>query len=115
MADNIERELLEAVDVHPNSNTRINEIKKSIEHEIKSNKDLSPKMKKELQDELDRNMKQVDDIQKGLTIILQNKDEAIIACEQLASELGSDDSNLHWMEELNRDYMDDDFKNRLRD
>lgn len=103
-----------SMDIHPTSEKRSYQIRKTLIRELDKNKDLDPRIKTQLKEQILEICKNTEDIQKHNKIISDNKDQAIIIMKEILKETGGElDVDTIEASLLDRDYMDSDFTNRL--
>lgn len=105
--DKMSYEMKGMFDVHPNSSDRVLKILENMEHDIKSS-DVSPKVKKELNEKLKEQRKLVNDLKKAEGLLAENPDKYRRIAIQLGIINGSSESDYEKdftnQAQINKDY-----------
>ena len=110
--DALANEINGLLDVHPGTVDRILAVIESLEHEYENNKELTPKMKQEVKDNLYQLKALITDIKEKAGVIAQNKNEYYKALyQQQANDGNTEDSKEKKF--FDRSKIDKDFEKRF--
>lgn len=104
-----------AIDPHPKEEKRVQAIRKSLIDELEKNKDLNPKVKAELKDNIVKIAMEAEEIEKSNKYLMEHKDEAIIAVKELVKQNKALDPDWGEQLDINKTDINIDFKDRLVD
>lgn len=108
------KEFSYSIDMHPTADKRAYQIRKTLIRELDQNKDLDPRIKAQLKEQILEICKNAEDIQAHNEVISNNKDQAVIIMREILKETGGElDADTIEASLLDRDEMDQDFLNRL--
>lgn len=114
--DDSVKELNYAIDIHPKSEKRIYQVRKTLIRELDENKDLDPRIRAQIKEQILEICEQAEDIQNCNEYIVKNKDQAVIIIRQILKDTGENlDAGDIERQLLDRDVMDKDFISRMID
>ena len=114
--DTMVLECIQCLDIHPSSQKRSYQIRKNLLAELDSNKDLDPRLKKDIKEQIMQICKECDDIDASAKVLLDNKDDAVILMREILKETGGDYEAGDLVDKyIGMEGIDKDFENRLID
>lgn len=114
--DTVVKEYIECVDVHPSSKKRSYQVRKKLLWELDQNKDLDPRLKKDLKEQILQICKECSDIEDSMKVMDDNKDQAVIVMRQILKDTGGKYEAGDLVDKyLDFEKMNDDFEDGLID
>lgn len=116
LLDTILLEYSQCFDIHPSSEKRSYQIRKTLLAELDKNKDLDPRLKRDIKEQINQICKECDELDKSAKVILENKEDAIILMREILKETGGDYEAGDLVDKyIGMEGIDKDFENRLID
>lgn len=114
--DTMVLESSQCLDIHPSSQKRSYQIRKNLLSELDNNKDLDPRLKRDIKDQINQICKECDDIDNATKVILDNRDDAVIVMREILKETGGEYEAGRLVDKfIGMEDINNDFEQRLID